>query len=75
LDESWAGLFREHILPALPVRELARHFTAGFSRPTKKLFTALGLLILQQINDLVEEKTVGQFAFNAKWHYAFGYSL
>lgn len=69
LDESWAGTFREHILPALPVRELARHFSADAGRPTKELFTALGVLILQQMNDLTDNDTVDQLAFNTKWHY------
>jgi hypothetical protein len=44
LDESWAGIFREHILPALPVRKLALHFSSDSGRPTKELFTALGVL-------------------------------
>lgn len=70
LDESWAGLFREHILLALPVRELARHFTEGFGRPTKELHTALGVLILQQINDLTDEETINHLAFDLMWHYA-----
>lgn len=70
LEESWAGTFREHILPALPVRELARHFSTDMGRPTKELFTSLGVLILQQMNNLTDNDTVDQLAFNTKWHYA-----
>jgi len=70
LDESWAGIFREHILPALPVRKLALHFSSDSGRPTKELFTALGVLVLQQMNDLTDNDTVEQLAFNTKWHYA-----
>ena len=33
LDESWAGLFREHILSELPVHEIASCYTDGFGRP------------------------------------------
>ena len=70
LDESWAGLFREHILPGLPVQKIASCYTEGFGRPTKEIYAALGALILQQMHDLTDEETVSQFSFNLQWHYA-----
>jgi len=70
LDQSWAGLFKEEILCELPVRELTPFFTDGFGRPTKELHTILGVLILQQTNDLTDEESVNQLAFNIQWHYA-----
>ncbi len=69
LDESWAGLFREHIL-VVPVHKLASCYTEGFGRPTKEVYAALGALILQQMHDLTDEETVSQFSFNLQWHYA-----
>ena len=70
MEESWAGLFRQEILNNLPVRELAKHFQDGIGRPTKELFTALGVQILQHMNDLTDGETIDQLAFNAKWHFA-----
>lgn len=70
MEESWAGLFREEILNNLPVHELAKHFDDGIGRPTKELFTVLGVQILQHMNDLTDEETVDQLAFNTKWHFA-----
>ena len=70
LDESWAGLYREHILPHLPVEKLARHFKADFGRPTKELHTALSAVFLQQMFDLTDEETVTELAFHESWHYA-----
>ena len=70
LSESWAGLFREHILAKLPVDKFARFFTEDFGRPTKELYASLGSLILQQMHDLTDEETVSQFSFNIQWHYA-----
>jgi len=64
LDESWAGLFKGHILPDLPVKKIATFYTQGFGRPTKEIFAALGALILQQMHDLTDEETVDQFSFN-----------
>ena len=70
MDASWAALFREHILCELPVNKVAPFFNETFGRPTKELYTALGVLLLQQIHDLTDEETVSQLAFNLQWHYA-----
>ena len=70
MEESWAGLFREEILNNLPVRDLAKHFDSSNGRPTKELYTALGVQILQHMNELTDEETIEQLAFNTKWHFA-----
>jgi len=70
LDQSWAGLFREELLCELPVNEFASNFREGFGRPTKELHTALGALVIQQTQDVTDEETVNQLAFNTQWHYA-----
>lgn len=70
LESGWPGLFREHILPSIPVSEVSRHFDASMGRPTKELYAMLGALILQQAFDFTDEETVQQFAFNIQWHYA-----
>jgi hypothetical protein len=70
LDESWAGLFREHILNELPIEKIAPFFHEDFGRPTKEMYTALGVIVLQQAHDLSDEETVHQLAFNTEWHFA-----
>jgi len=70
MEQSWAGLFREHILQELPVNKIARYFTEGFGRPTKELYMALGVIILQQAHDITDEETLCQLAFSEQWHYA-----
>ena len=70
MEHSWAGLFRKHILCELPVHKLAPFFTEGFGRPTKELYTVLGVLIIQQMMDFTDEETVAHLAFNEQWHYA-----
>jgi len=70
MDASWAALFREHILCELPVNKVAPFFNETFGRPTKELYTALGVLVLQQSLDLSDEETISQLAFNLQWHYA-----
>ena len=70
LNESWAGLFREKILPELPVERMMPFFSPDQGRPTKELYAMLGAILFQQIFDLTDEETVSQMAFNLQWHYA-----
>ena len=70
MEESWAGMFRQEILDDLPVTEIDSAFSNLFGRPTKELYMALGVLVLQQMQDLTDEETSKQVAFNLQWHYA-----
>ena len=70
LDDSWAGLFQEKILPELPVESLHDHYHDFMGRRTKELYSMIGLMILQQMHDLTDEQAVEQFCFNIQWHYA-----
>jgi len=70
LESSWAHLFREEILPDLPVHKLTGIYSELHGRPTKELHAMLGLMILQQMHDLTDSEAVNEFAFNIQWHYA-----
>jgi hypothetical protein len=70
LDKSWSGLFQQEILPTLPVEALRKHYHDWNGRPTKELYSMIGVMILQQMHDLTDEETVEQFCFNIQWHYA-----
>ena len=70
LDESWPGLFREHLLGELPVEQIVPFFRDDFGRPSKELYTLLGALLFQQTMDLNDSDTVEQLSFNIQWHYA-----
>jgi Transposase DDE domain/Transposase domain (DUF772) len=70
LDNGWPGLFREHILPSIPVNKVAQYFDETFGRPTKEFYAMIGALILQQAFDLTDEETIQQYAFNIQWHYS-----
>jgi hypothetical protein len=70
LDTTWAKIFREEILPDLPVEVLRTTYDDFMGRPTKELYAMLGAMIIQQTEDLSDEEAVRQFAFNIQWHYA-----
>ena len=70
LDKSWSGLFQQKILPELPVEALRKQYHDWHGRPTKELYSMIGLMILQQMHDLTDDQAVEQFCFNIQWHYA-----
>jgi len=70
IEASWARVFREHILPTLPVEKVFSRYDPVMGAPTKELYAMLGLMIIQQMQDLTDEEAVDQFAYNIQWHYA-----
>jgi len=70
LDQSWPGLFKNVILPELPVQDVIPFFNENFGRPTKELYSTLGILVLQQTFDLTDNEACDQFSYNIQWHYA-----
>ncbi|NDY73172.1 hypothetical protein DO021_03845 [Desulfobacter hydrogenophilus] len=70
LDDSWAGLFQQEILRSLPVDLVKPFFSKTMGRPTKELYTMLGILLLQQTHNLTNEEAVAQLSYNIQWHYA-----
>jgi len=70
LKGSWAELFQKKILLKLPVESLRKHYHDWNGRPTKELYSMIGLMVLQQMHDLTDEQAMEQFCFNIKWHYA-----
>lgn len=70
LNETWAKIFRDEILPDLPVDILKPTYDDIMGRPTKELYAMLGVMIIQQMEDLSDEEASRQFAFNIQWHFA-----
>ena len=70
IEASWAKVFREHILTTLPVEQVFSQYDSAMGAPTKELYAMLGLMVIQQMQDLTDEEAVDQFAYNIQWHYA-----
>ena len=70
LESSWSHLFREEILRKLAAEKLFPLYDEFKGRKTKELNAIIGRVLLQQIENLTDEETVDQFAFNSKWYYA-----
>jgi IS5 family transposase len=70
LEKSWAGVFRQHILPYLPVEKMSRFYSDSMGRQSKELYALFGAVVLQEVFDLNDEKTVEELAFSEQWHFA-----
>jgi len=70
MEDSWAQVFREHILTTLPVEKVFSKYNPVFGAPTKELYAMIGLMVIQQMNDLTDQDAVDQFAYNLQWQYA-----
>ncbi|MCD4817369.1 MAG: hypothetical protein K8S23_01610 [Candidatus Cloacimonetes bacterium] len=62
LENSWAGVFRVHILPLLPAKQIFELYSLYHGRPTKELYTVIGAVVLQQFFDLTDPKTVKELS-------------
>jgi hypothetical protein len=69
LEKSWAKLFREEILPVLPVHKLSPRYSGVTGSPTKDLYAMLGIMLLQQMHDLTDEETA---SFRDRYRYRAG---
>ena len=70
--ESWAGPFREHILPMLldAEKRFADLYSKNMGAPNKPVSVILGILILKEMNDLTDRAALQEFEFSMQWHYA-----
>ena len=57
LENSWAGVFRVHILPLLPAKQIFELYSLYHGRPTQKLYT---VNIVNGFIDAILFKTVYQ---------------
>ena len=54
----------------MPVESLPKYYRDKNGRPSKEMYSMLGLMILQQMHDLTDEKAIGDFMFETRLGYA-----
>jgi hypothetical protein len=72
LEKTWAGPFRDEILPILVEiePEFAHKYHETQGAPNKSVAVMLGLNILQDMFDMSDGETAEAFDFNVLWHVA-----
>lgn len=77
LKRSWAGVFREHILPLLieSEKQFSFLYSTNMGAPCKNVAEIIGLLILKEMNDLTDKEILERLQFDLQWQYALDTSL
>lgn len=70
LQESWQHLFRRVILEMMPADSLASHFHEVMGRPTKKLYSVAGLLLIKEFMDWTNQRAADCYMFDVSIQYA-----
>ena len=71
LESSWAQLFRNEVLPILFRSEGEYAALYGLTgRPNFSVARLLGLILLQEWNDLSDQEALDTFSFDIRWRYA-----
>jgi len=71
LESSWAHLFKIEVLPILFRNE--DHYAVLYGktgRPNFSVARLLGLCLLQEFNNLSDQKALDAFSFDIRWRYA-----
>ncbi len=70
LLKDWPGVFRACILEMMPVEQMSEHFSDEMGRPTKELYSACGLLLLQEFNNWTVEEAADMYMFDGRVQFA-----
>src|ERR1700758_3198143 len=70
IAEGWQGVFRHVLLEAMPVGELAPHFSQTLGAPTKELYSMAGLVFLADFFDWTAPEAVEAYIFRSDVQYA-----
>ena len=70
LRKGWHGVFRTSVLELLPVESVEKKFSPDMGRPTKELFSMIGLIIIKEFFGWTEEQTILEYMTNLGIQYA-----
>ena len=72
VEKSWAGYFRDSILPSIDESEYKVLYSEKSSRPNTPVNYMIGLLIIKSLNNLSDDELLDEALFNQKVQYALG---
>jgi hypothetical protein len=70
LQDYWHGIFRTTILELLPVEKISKYYSPDMGRPTKELYSMLGLIFIKYFMGWTDEETALQYMTNFAIQYA-----
>ena len=70
LHKTWAGPFREKVLPLIDEEPFRPFYCADNGRPNVPVGTLVAVSVLKEMHDLTDNEVLGTLAFDLRWHYA-----
>jgi hypothetical protein len=71
LKRTWAGPFRQHILPLIDEESFRPFYCPDNGRPNVPVAIMTGISILKEYHKLTDEQVLGSLEFDLRWQYAF----
>jgi Transposase DDE domain len=70
IADGWQGVLRHVLLEAMPVGELAKHFSDSLGAPTKELYSMAGLVFLADCFGWTAQEAAEAYIFHTDVQYA-----
>lgn len=70
LNEGWQGVFRRTTLKCLPAPEIALKFSAAIGRPTKEIYSMIGLLVIMEFKQWTADEAAEAYSLDAGVQFA-----
>jgi hypothetical protein len=72
IKKSWAQTFRDKVFPLINENRFSVLYSDKASRPNSPVNVIIGLLILKDMHNLIDEELVGSIHFDFRYQYALG---
>ena len=70
LKKSWAGPFREKVLPLIDEEPFRGFYHPDNGRPNVPVITLIAASVLKEMHNLTDLEVLGALEFDLRWHYA-----
>ena len=70
LNEGWHGVFRRTALKCLPAPQIAENFSAAFGRPTKEIYSMIGLPVIMEFKQWTADEAAEAYSPDAGIQFA-----
>lgn len=70
LRSGWQGIFRRSLLKLMPAERIGEKFSAEFGRPTKEIYSMIGLLLVAELRHLTIDQAAEAYTFDASVQFA-----
>jgi hypothetical protein len=70
LHRTWAGPFREMVLPLIDEEPFRPFYHPDNGRPNVPVEMLIGMSILKEMHDLTDIEVLGSLEFDLRWQYA-----